>query len=126
MRRALPLFLSLLLVCAQSAGLLHAIGHAAAGHVTAGHSAAVGVPPVARAAPGAAAAADAQAPAGPESSGGRCDKCFEFAHFSSSTAPLAPLVVLAQTVSERSAGPQVALLARDAPVSRSRGPPYTL
>ena len=80
MRRTLPLLLSLLLlVCAQSAGLLHGIGHAAA-RVSA-------LPALDAPLPGAGAQSLAAVPAGPHTQDSRCDKCFQFAHFTGNAGP---------------------------------------
>jgi hypothetical protein len=121
MRRTFPLLLTLvLLVCAQSAGLVHGIGHGSAWHRAAGPDTALAHAPA-----GGAAAQGRQAPASDSTDSG-CDKCFQFAHFSAGVAPPAPELPLAQTVDARAGGPQAARIARDAPATRSRGPPVYL
>jgi hypothetical protein len=120
MRRTIPLLATLfLLVCAQSAGLMHGIGHASARHdsATAQRATTTQSAPAVRA---------HQLPGGAETSDGSCDKCFQFAHFSGGAATQALLLPVAQTVDAPARGPQAALIARDAPASRSRGPPSYL
>lgn len=122
MRRALPLLLSLLLVCAQGAGLVHGIGHGATLHgpgLPVVKSGSTDVRP-----PAALQARTAQASS--ESTDGRCDKCFQFAHFSGNAAPQLLVLALQQTVEARAGGTETALVARDAPANRSRGPPILL
>lgn len=124
MRRTIPLLLTLfLLICAQSAGLMHGIGHGSARHAAAtGRGASLSQ----SMAQSTAGERSRVGPAGSESGDGSCEKCFQFAHFSGSAAPQAPLIVLAQTIDAPARCPQATLVARDAPASRSRGPPVYL
>jgi hypothetical protein len=121
MRRTISLLSTLfLLVCAQSAGLLHGIAHAAPRHDAVP---VLGVAAV-QATPAALIAQGRDAPA--ESAGGSCEKCFQFAHFSGGVAPQALAFPFADTVDARAGVPQAALVARAAPALRSRGPPAYL
>ena len=114
MRRTIPLLLTLfLLVCAQSAGLMHGIGHASARHDTAGASAHV-------------LAQGSATPARQEPADNACEKCFQFAPFSGGAAPVPPALLVAETIDAPARMPLAALVARDAPPSRSRGPPLYL
>lgn len=122
MRRALPLLLSFLLVCAQGAGLWHGIGHSATVLPGSPRAAAAGVD----VSPATAAAALPQAPAPAESGDGRCDKCFQFAHFSGAAVPAVAFLAVDETTHARVPGVAAALVARDAPATRSRGPPVFL
>lgn len=122
MRRALPLLLSFLLVCAQGAGLWHGIGHSATPHAGSPLAAAARVD----VSPASATIALAQAPAPADSADGRCDKCFQFAHFSGAAAPQLAILAVDETTHPRALGIAAALVARDAPPTRSRGPPVFL
>ena len=122
MRRGLPLLLSFLLVCAQGAGLWHGIGHSAAPHPALAGAALAG----AAVSPASATAQLPQTPSPAESGDGRCDKCFQFAHFSSGAAPLVAFLAVDESAQARAFGAPAALAARDAPPARSRGPPVLL
>jgi hypothetical protein len=112
MRRILSvLAVALLVVCAQQAALVHEIGHGL------GHGS---VNPVA-----AATIADSQDPGAPDK-GSYCEKCFQFAHVSSAAAGFSPLDFVIAGSNEPASDHPAAVLAADAPQSRSRGPPDVL
>jgi hypothetical protein len=144
MRRVVPLLLSLLVFCAQSAGLLHGIDHAAARQgiapsalhgATAGtesiqarrRDATVVAPSVPASPPGAMAAAESAQAREPSALPGpaehRCDKCYQYANFSGAAAPQPPQLQFAQVADAHQCSTQAALFVRDAPAWRNRGPP---
>jgi len=119
MPRVLPLLLSFLVLCAQSAGLLHGISHAAAPHGGAQtlHPHAV------------AAAHDVQvrkAISPPLSTDHGCDKCYQYAQFSSWAATQPPSLLLARSGHACAGVAQGALAACDTPACRNRGPPLAV
>lgn len=112
MRRFLPsMLLFLLVLCAQQAALVHEIGHGLG---------AAAADPVA-----AAAHADARDP-GNAGGAAYCEKCFQFAHVTGALAAFAPGLAPDLTLGQSASSPSPALLAADAPLSRSRGPPSNL
>ena len=119
MRRVLPLLLSFLVLCAQSAGLLHGIGHAGPPHGSAQtmHLHAVAA---------AQAVQARKAVSLPLSTEHRCDKCYQYAQFSSWAAPYPPGLLLAQSGHARAGSSQAAQAACDTPACRNRGPPLAV
>jgi len=119
MRRLTLYLMSFLVLCAQSAGLVHAIGHG-----TNGGSA----PVLAEAGKGPAAVSTrASGSAGdPAEAASHCEKCFAFAQLSGAATPsLPPLLRVA--VAQDAIGERVsALIAAAAPAARNRGPPGNL
>jgi hypothetical protein len=124
MRRTfLPFVLSLLFVCAQQAGLVHAIGHASdrfAAVPAAGFSVSPGTGAVAAQQPGDLRTADGS------EAGSYCDKCFQFAHFAGAAFAFVLPALAFDPVRETPQARPVALAIVDAPAFRSRGPPVVL
>jgi hypothetical protein len=109
-RSIVSLVLSLLLVLAQQAALVHQIGHGL------GHGAGGG--PAVAAAQGSGSV--------PADNGDYCEKCFQYAHVTSA-APEAVLAALLPVAQDESAGSRAAAeLAAEAPQFRSRDPPAVL
>jgi hypothetical protein len=112
-RNFLPIVLALLFVCAQQAGLTHAIGHAAG---TAATRTAVGV---------STQQAVDQGTDGKEAES-HCDKCFQFAHVAGVAFSFALTLLAIEPVREAAQASHVAAHIVDAPAFRSRGPPAIL
>jgi len=105
------LLLSLLVICAQQAALVHEMGHAL-GHGPERAEAMV---------PG----SGTQDP-GTTEKGLYCDKCFQFAHVAGAAFAFSPAVFSLVADTESARDRAAADLAADAPPSRSRGPPIVL
>jgi hypothetical protein len=105
------LLLSLLVICAQQAALVHEMGHAL------GH----GPEQAQTTIPG----SGTQTP-GTTEKGLYCDKCFQFAHVAGVAFAFSPAVFSLVADTESARDRAAADLAADAPPSRSRGPPIVL
>lgn len=113
MRRILfPLLLWLLVVSAQQAALVHAIGHGA-GHGSGAASVSVG----------GKALSESGSTEGGNGGGIFCDKCFQFGQVASAAVAQLPAVLLRVGNTELALGRPSAQIAADAPASRGRDPP---
>ena len=115
LRIASTLLLSLLVVAAQQAALLHEIDHGFA------H----GAPLAGLFATANDRLADGKTP-GKEASSSYCEKCFQFAHVCGAvfSSPVTVVFIAARAQAVRAG--VVAELAADPPANRSRGPPVLL
>ena len=112
MRRLLSsLLLAFIIVGAQQSALVHEIGH---GFGQDSASTAVAV-------------VGEQASGGDKSgTGAYCQKCFQFAHVTGAITGHPPTLLWHRAKAEPAKANSVAAIAADAPLSRSRGPPFVL
>jgi len=119
MRRLTLYLMSLFVLCAQSAGLVHAIGHGAN----------YGKAPVVADAgkrPATDATRASGGAGGPAEEASHCEKCFAFAQLSGAATPSLPALLRVAGAQDATGALAAPLIAAAAPSARNRGPPSIL